>query len=414
MLEFLSQLPLDLRELFLQARVCASKLVLFGLKAARNRACVLLDLLELLDLGDEVGKLGIVRGEELRVLPGHVAHRIAQFVLVLGDQAAQGEDEGVCSPLHTRERSGVLLEPQALLELVGDTVLLEFFQAEVGIDELGLIVALELGGVAELEPALGGFPHPLALGFDVIAQHAELFADQLFHQIGFETFAGAGEVFLPEVDRAAQHGFPDRHAWLQLAVQIDVGCFAENAGDGEFLPVHIAGNQRHFAAAAEGVADQFILVLGVLSLLAPWNAEGIAHRLQDGRLAAAPDADERIEFGREVQRLPVEDAAVEVNAANVRCLMLRRLRRDTRGGIAQGELDRLEGQFAQLEITDFALSDFVDALGVAAFQFGGVPVLQPTLDFGAAGPIFARTVMGAHLLEAQGSAPEEFILPQLG
>lgn len=71
-----------------------------------------------------------------------------------------------------------------------------------------------------------------------------------------------------------------------------------------------------------GMADQFIFVLGILRLLPARNIEGVAHCFQNGRLAAAPDADQRVQFGREMQRLPVEDATVEVNTADKRPLML--------------------------------------------------------------------------------------------
>lgn len=86
----------------------------------------------------------------------------------------------------------------------------------------------------------------LALGFDFVSQNAQLFTHQLFHQI----FASAGKVFLPEVDRATQHGLPDRHPGLQPAVQADVRRFTEDAGDGEFLSVYVAGRQRHLTATA--------------------------------------------------------------------------------------------------------------------------------------------------------------------
>ncbi len=80
------------------------------------------------------------------------------------------------------------------------------------------MITPEFGGIAELEPAACCITHMLALGFDFVSQHAQLFTHQLFHQIGLETFTCAGKVFLPEVDRAAQHGLPDRHTGLQLAV----------------------------------------------------------------------------------------------------------------------------------------------------------------------------------------------------
>ena len=76
-----------------------------------------------------------------------------------------------------------------------------------------------------------------------------------------------------------------------------------------------------------------------------------------------------------MQHLPVEDAAIEVDAADVRRLVLGRLNGNPPSGIAQGKLDRLEGQFAQLQVAGFASTDFIDTLGVAAFQFGGVPAL---------------------------------------
>src|SRR5690606_1061165 len=191
--------------------------------------------------------------------------------------------------------------------------------------------------------------------------------------IGLETFAGAGKVLLPEVDRTAQHGFPDRYTGLQFAVQIDVRRFAENAGDGDFLSVYVTGRRRHLTAAAQSVADQFILVVGVLRFLPARNIESVAHCFQNGRLAAAPDADQRVQFRREMQRFPVKDAPVKVNAADVRCEMLGRLRDDPRSRIAQGKLDRIKGQFTQFEVTGFTLTDVFDAFGVAAFQFGGVP-----------------------------------------
>ena len=74
-----------------------------------------------------------------------------------------------------------------------------------------------------------------------------------------------------------------------------------------------------------------------------------------------------------MQRFPVKDAPIKVNAADVRCEMLGRLRGDPRSRIAQSKLDRLKGQFTQFEVTGFALTNLFDAFGVAAFQFGGVP-----------------------------------------
>ncbi|SST08000.1 Uncharacterised protein [Acinetobacter baumannii] len=47
-------MPFDLRKLFLKALACTFELALLGVEAASNGACVLLDLLELLDLGNEV------------------------------------------------------------------------------------------------------------------------------------------------------------------------------------------------------------------------------------------------------------------------------------------------------------------------------------------------------------------------
>lgn len=82
--------------------------------------------------------------------------------------------------------------------------------------------------------------------------------------------------------------------------------------------------------------------------------EGVAYCLQDGRFAAAPDSDQRVELGREMQHLPVEDAAVEADAADVRRLVLGRLNGNPPSGIAQGKLDRLERQFAQLQVAGFA------------------------------------------------------------
>jgi hypothetical protein len=58
---------------------------------------------------------------------------------------------------------------------------------------LGLVIAPKFGGVAELEPALRRITYMLALGLDFVPQHTQLFAHQLFHQIGFETLAGAGK-----------------------------------------------------------------------------------------------------------------------------------------------------------------------------------------------------------------------------
>ena len=75
-----------------------------------------------------------------------------------------------------------------------------------------------------------------------------------------------------------------------------------------------------------------------------------------------------------MQRFPVKDAPVKVNAADVRCEMLGRLRDDPRSRIAQGKLDRIKGQFTQFEVTGFTLTNLFDAFGVAAFELGGVPV----------------------------------------
>jgi hypothetical protein len=55
-----------------------------------------------------------------------------------------------------------------------------------------------------------------------------------------------------------------------------------------------------------------------------------------------------------MQHLPVEDAAVEADAADVRRLVLGRLNGNPPSGIAQGKLDRLERQFAQLQVAGFA------------------------------------------------------------
>src|SRR5690606_39956190 len=133
--------------------------------------------------------------------------------------------------------------------------------------------------------------------------------------IGLETFAGAGKVFLPEVDRTAQHGFPDRYTGLQFAVQIDVRRFAKNAGDGEFLSVYVTGRQRHLTAAAQSVADQFILVLGVLRFLPARNIESVAHCFQNEDLAPPPVPIHVVRSGEESSVFPAMEAPAEVMLA---------------------------------------------------------------------------------------------------
>jgi len=56
-----------------------------------------------------------------------------------------------------------------------------------------------------------------------------------------------------------------------------------------------------------------------------------------------PGAKQCVEFRREMQHLPVEDADVEADAADVRRLMLGRLHGYPPGGIAQSKLDHRKG-----------------------------------------------------------------------
>ena len=181
LLEFLSQLTFDLGKLFLKTLARGIELALFELKPGGNSAGLLLDLLELIDFGNEIGKFGVISREEIGVLLGDVARGITQIVFVLGDQLPEGEHKAVCPLLHACQCTGILLEAKALLQLVGNPVLFKFLQPEVGIGELGLVITPEFGSIAELEPALRSITHMLALGFDFVSQCAELFAHQLFH-----------------------------------------------------------------------------------------------------------------------------------------------------------------------------------------------------------------------------------------
>ncbi len=88
LLEILSQLALDLCELLLKAPACAFKFALFGLEASCNDVRFSLDLLKLIDLGNEVGELDVVGCEEIRVLLGNVARCVPQLVLMLGNQTS--------------------------------------------------------------------------------------------------------------------------------------------------------------------------------------------------------------------------------------------------------------------------------------------------------------------------------------
>ncbi len=81
-----------------------------------------------------------------------------------------------------------------------------------------------------------------------------------------------------------QYGFPDGYPWLTLIMQINIRDFAINSGYRKCLSIGVTGLECDLAATA-------------------------------------PNADKRIQLWCKMQRLAIQDATIETNAADMKGLM---------------------------------------------------------------------------------------------
>src|SRR5690554_464200 len=81
--------------------------------------------------------------------------------------------------------------------------------------------------------------------------------------------------------------------------------------------------------------------------------------------------------------------------------------------IGQSVAHGIEGHSANLQVATSATANLIQSLGITALDFGGVPVLEPLLDFGSAGLVLIGFVECSGLLEPQRIALENWVFAQL-
>jgi hypothetical protein len=342
-LERLYQLADGLRELVFQAILLGLELLAQSREIALNLLDRLRDLVGLGDRLPHLGELGVVCGEERRIVLRRMRLDAVEIFLGPLDRALKPSKPGLDVLVHARAELEVFVELDLLLKLILHVVLVELRQAEFDILQLVVGEPLFLGIAVDREEGLDRRFERAALRRDRLADIDEALADEFFDKVLTEPLARRRQVLLAEIERLADDGFADGDTRLRLPADIDIRRMPDDAADLELGAVAVSGLDDDLSSALEDVGQQLFLVVAVLGLVAEGNAEGVPEALEDRGLAAALNADQAVEMRREGHADAVEHAALETNGIEARVSDFGRLLGHTERKIGQRELDRAKG-----------------------------------------------------------------------